>query len=121
LQSVVRLQLVCKSVRKSSYLRGHGHDTGSPGVQSASPVLGASGLEVGLLDVGTSPAAEACLWFIFPKTQAIYSRVESGYAHWVNWSFITSSPTQLDACIAEAKLKPPHLIRNWRDRRYRNA
>ena len=46
--------------------------------------------------------------------------INSGYAPWLAWSYITSSPTHLDAAIAEAKLKPALLIRNGRERRYRN-
>lgn len=51
----------------------------------------------------------------------LHDNIASGYAVWRNWNYIAASMQNLGAAIAEAKLKPARLIKNSRDRRYRNA
>lgn len=51
----------------------------------------------------------------------LHDNIQSGFALWLSWQAFTSSATQLQGYVAEAKARSTGLIVNNRDRRLRNA
>jgi hypothetical protein len=53
--------------------------------------------------------------------ERLHDNVQSGFALFLSWQQITTSPTQLERYVAEAKSRDCRLIRNSRERKLRNS